>query len=295
MENNMTFAITKDGSAKITFLDSTIISETARKLHSLSVTASAVLGRSLTAASIMGAMAKGENDTLTLQIKGDGPIGNIVCASDASGNVRGYVTNPKADVPSVKTGKINVGGAVGKGSLIVIRDMCLKEPYTGSCELVSGEIAEDVTEYYAKSEQIPTVCALGVRVEPDEHISASGGFLMQLLPGYDENIVSELEANISKLLPVSEMIYSGFNAEKIIGLVFNGIEHTVTEKRSVIYKCTCSKDKYARAIKSLGENAIDEMISGQEPVEAVCSFCNTAYIFSVDELNKMKNANNLTK
>ena len=242
--SKITTALSKDGSARIIFADTTAINEERRIKDKLSVTCTAVYGRAMTAASIMGSMAKGENESLTLQIRGDGPCGSIVFVSDNKGNMRGYVENPEAELPSKAPGKIDVGGAVGHGSLIVIRDLGMSEPYSASCELVSGEIAEDITAYYAQSEQIPTVCALGVRVEQDRTCSACGGFIVQMLPGYDDTVVDRLEGNLAEIKSVSEMIYNGMSAQEIIAQVFKDIDFEITDEHEIEYRCTCSREKY---------------------------------------------------
>lgn len=283
MKNSyITTAITKDGSARIIFANTTKICEEKRISSDLSVTATAVLGRALTAASIMGSMGKTENETLTLQIRGDGPAGSVVCVSDSFGNVRGYIDNPNVELESRIPGKINVGGAVGAGSLIVMRDLGLKEPHTGMCELVSGEIAEDITSYFANSEQVPTVCALGVRVEPDYTCSAAGGYIMQLLPFYDEAVLDKIEENIKDIKSASTMIYENMSDEEIIGSVFKDIEFEITSTHEIEYRCNCSRERYYTALMSLSKDDIAELAENKEPVKAVCNFCNTEYVFETD-------------
>lgn len=286
MKNSyITTAITKDGSARLIFANTTKICEEKRLQDNLSVTATAVLGRALSAASIMGSMGKGEKETLTLQIRGDGPAGNVVCVSDQTGNVRGYIDNPDVELPSKAPGKIDVGGAVGEGNLIVIRDLGLKEPHTAMCELVSGEIAEDITSYYANSEQVPTVCALGVRVEPDYTCSAAGGYIMQLLPFYDEEVLNQIEENIKNIKSVSSMIYENMSDEEIIGSVFDKIDFEITSHHEIEYRCNCSRERYYTALMSLSKDDIKDLASKKEPIRAVCNFCKTEYVFETDGEN----------
>ena len=286
MKNSyITTAITKDGSARMIFANTTKICDERRIKDELSVTASAVFGRALTAAAIMGSMGKSEKESLTLQIRGDGPAGSVVCVSDYLGNVRGYIDNPGVELPSKKPGKIDVGGAVGEGSLIVMRDLGLKEPHTGMCELVSGEIAEDITSYYANSEQVPTVCALGVRVEPDYSVSAAGGYIMQLLPFYDEAVLEQIEENIKDIKSASTMIYENMTDEEIIGSVFKGIEFEIISNHEIEYKCNCSRERYYTALMSLSKEDIKDLAKKKEPIVAVCNFCKTEYVFESDGEN----------
>ncbi len=278
----ITTALSKDGNIRIIFADTTAINEERRIKDALSVTCTAVYGRAMTAASIMGSMSKNTNEKLTLQIRGNGPCGAIVFVSDSRGNVRGYIENPEAELPSKAAGKLDVGGAVGQGSLIVIRDLGMNEPYSASCELVSGEIAEDITSYYAQSEQIPTVCALGVRVETDRTCSACGGFIVQMLPGYDDNAVDKLEKNLAGIKSISKMIYEGMSAKDIIASVFKDIDFEITDEHGVEYKCVCSREKYYKALMSLDKNEIADMAKDKEPVCTVCRFCGAEYVFETD-------------
>lgn len=279
-------AITSDGSARIIFADTGEIVQRAIDIHSLTKTTAAALGRSLTAASIMGYTMKNEKSSLTLQIKGDGPIGTIVCVSDYKGNVRGYCDNPELDLAPNDKGKIDVSGAVGNGIVYVVKDLGLESPYVGQSEIISGEIAEDITNYYATSEQTPTVCALGVRVNRDMSCKSSGGFLMQLLPFADENIIPRIEENISKITSVSEYIADGLTGKDIIAKVFDGIEFEMFDDESISYKCTCSRERYKRAIMGLSQSDFEKLKEGEDPIEACCQFCGQKYVFDINELIK---------
>ncbi|MBE6687775.1 MAG: Hsp33 family molecular chaperone HslO [Ruminococcaceae bacterium] len=279
--------MTCDGSAMLIIANSTQIVKKAAEIHGLSHTMTAVLGRALTATSLMGSLLKDKEHSLTLQLKGDGPGGSVVCVSDYLGNVRGYVQNPSLDLPPNKFGKIDVGGAVGKGNLYIIKDLGLNEPYVGLSPIVSGEIAEDITEYYASSEQTPSVCALGVRVS-DEHICfAAGGFLLQLMPGADENVIVTLENNIKNLKSVSQLIADGLTGEEIGAKVLNGIDFDIFDTISVDYKCPCSREKYEGALLSLGITELEDLAKDPNGIETVCHFCNGKYNFASEEIKAM--------
>lgn len=283
----ITRAITADGSARMILTDTTETVQKAADIHSTSKTATAALGRSLTAASLMGSLLKDKDNTLTLQINGGGPIGRIVCVSDYKGNVRGYVDNPAVELLPNAKGKLDVGGAVGNsGGLTVIRDMGMGEPYVGSCPLVSGEIAEDITQYFATSEQIPTVCALGVRVDQERKVLSAGGFLVQLLPGADDSVISAIEKNMTAISSVSVMLQNGMSAEEIIGTVFDGVDYELFDEFDTDYVCTCSRERYLAAIAGLSAGDIKELTEEDKPVEAVCHFCNKKYTFTSAEVLK---------
>jgi len=277
-------AITDDGSARVFFIDSTAIVRRACEIHNTSKTMTAVLGRALSAASLMGSLLKDRDNSLTLQFKGNGPAGLIVCVSDYMGNVRGYAENPQAELPPNAIGKLDVGGAVGRGTMYVIKDLGLNEPYIGVSPLVSGEIAEDVTEYFASSEQTPTVCALGVRVDQENMCFAAGGYLLQLMPGAEEAIIGKLETNIGMMNSVSQLIADGKTGEEIIGAVFAGIEYTMFDEFDAEYRCTCERDKYKRALVSLGEDDMQELADAGEDIETSCRFCGTKYVFTLEEI-----------
>ncbi len=276
-------AITTDGSARIFFTDSTDVVRTATEIHKTSKTMTAVLGRALTAASLMGSLLKDKDNSLTLQFKGDGPAGSIVCVSDYSGNVRGYADNPDVELPPNKMGKLDVGGAVGRGSMYVIKDMGMSDPYVGVSQIVTGEIGDDVTEYFATSEQTPSVCALGVRVDTEKNCIAAGGFLIQLLPGADPDIIPTLEKNISDMKSVSYLIKEGKTGEEIIAEAFRGIDYEMFDEFDTEYRCTCSRERYLTALAGLSDADMEDLRDGR-PIEAVCHFCGEKYEFDLDEI-----------
>ena len=256
----------------------------ASKIHDCYPVTAAALGRLLSAASMMGTMLKSDKDTLTLQINGKGPAGAVVAVTDSSGNVRGYVANPHVELPLKSNGKLDVGGAVGlDGALTVIKDMGLKEPYIGQIPIVTGEIAEDLTSYFAISDQTPTAVGLGVLAET-EGVTAAGGFIIQVMPGADDTAISGIENSISGLKPVTEMIRHGMTPEEIISQVMNGIEYTIYETREVEYRCNCSRERIERALISIGEKELHDMIEEQGHAEVVCHFCNEKYMFNKEEL-----------
>lgn len=274
--------VTRDGSARLIFADTTSVMRYRSGLEAMSDTAMAVMGRVLTAASIMGSMGKTTEEKLTLQVRGDGPAGNVTAVSDSWGNVRVCMDEPEVTLPNREDGKIDVGGAVGSGSLIVMKDLGLKEPYTAVCELVSGEIAEDVTSYYARSEQTPTVCALGVRIEPDMTISVSAGFMLQLLPFYDEGIIDLIEKNLKDLPSVTDMVHSGMDDTAVFDRVLKDIPYDPLECHDIEYRCNCSRERYYTALMSLGEEEVRSLAKKGEPIETICSFCRKKYVFETD-------------
>lgn len=287
MNSKITRFITKDGSARLIFGDTTEIVNIAHKIHNTTPTASATLGRALTAASLMGSLMKNETDSLTLQIRGDGEAGLITCVSDYMGNVRGYMENPSVDLPLKADGKLDVGGAVGKGLICVIRDVGTKEPYVGMSELVSGEIAEDLTSYFYNSEQTPSACALGVLVDRDYSCLTAGGFILQLLPGADEDIVSQLEKNMLQVTSVTNLMKAGKTASDFADIVFNGIDYEEFDTIDILYKCNCSKEKYSKGLFSLGKDELTSLLDGDLPVKTSCMFCNSEYLFSEDEIKEL--------
>ena len=284
----ITRAMTSDGSARIICADTTAIVQKAFEVHKTAKTTTAALGRALTVTSLMGSLLKDKTDTLSLQIKGDGPAGTILCVSNYRGDVRGYAENPDAELPPNEHGKLDVGGAVGQGTLCIIRDFGSGEPYVGISQLVSGEIAEDISEYYVTSEQTPTVCALGVRANTDNSCKAAGGFLLQLLPGADESIIPVLEKNIASLGSVSKLLEVGRTPEEIIAMVLEGIDYDLFDSYEIEYLCTCNRDKYMRALISLNQADMDELAESGEPIETECRFCHTKYSFDIDEILKAR-------
>ncbi|MDK2804274.1 MAG: molecular chaperone Hsp33 [Peptostreptococcaceae bacterium] len=275
----------KNHGIRIFAADTTSMVEEARRLHNTSPVASAALGRALTASSIMGIMMKGDNDKLTLSINGKGPLGTIVCVADSKGTVKGYVSNPLVDIPSRADGKLDVGSAVGINGLVtIIKDMGMKEPYTGQYPLVNGEIAEDLTAYYAYSEQQPSAIALGVLVDVDYSIKAAGGFIVQLMPEAEEKDIDILEKNLSQITSVSHLIDDGKTPEDLINLVLKDLEPMIYEKIPVSYKCDCSRERIEKALISIGKKDLDEIIKEDKHAEISCHFCNTVYHFNEAEL-----------
>ena len=272
--------ISENGGAVLSILDSTEIVAQMEAYHHPSAVVSAALGRLLTGAVLMAATLKSEEDSITLRVKGDGPAGLLLAVADGKGNVKGYVENPVVELPLREDGKLDVGGAVGhNGTLTVIKDIGLKEPYVGQIPLVSGEIAEDITSYYATSEQTPSVCALGVLVNPDLTIRKAGGYLLQLLPGATEQEIDQLEQNIGKMKSVTSILDGGGTEEEIMNQVLDGFSPNVLDESQVQYHCDCSRKRVERAYMSLGQDELRKIASEQETVELKCQFCNRAYVF----------------
>lgn len=288
MEYNFIKAISKNKLVRVYVIDSTQIVEQARAYHDTTPVCSAALGRVLTAASLMGSTLKAQNESMTLQFKGDGPAGTIITVSDYMGNVRGYIANPDVDLPLNDIGKLDVSGAVGKNGYInVIKDLGLREPYVSQISIVSGEIAEDISNYYVVSEQTPTVCALGVLVDTDWSIKAAGGYIIQLMPGADEEIIKTIEGQLLTIYPISKMIDEKFTLEEILFELLGPLEYEIVEKSNKAYECKCSRERMERAIISLGKEEIVKMIDENEPVDISCQFCNKTYHFDLSELKEM--------
>ena len=288
MKDYIVRAMTADGFVKAMAISSTHLVERARNIHKTTPTATAALGRVLTAASMMGNLQKVENGALTLQVKGNGPLGTILATSDAVGNVRGYVHNPSITLLEKYAGKLDVGAAVGTdGMLTVIRDLQMKEPYIGSVALVSGEIADDVTAYFAQSEQTPTACALGVLVDTDQSVKVAGGYLIQLLPGAPEEVISRLEQGIAKAGGVTPMLSDGLTPEDILHRVMADFELEFLETTEVCYKCYCSRERVASTLITVGKKDLQEMIDEGKPITIECQFCDTKYQFTPDELREL--------
>lgn len=281
-------AMTKDGFVKAAAITSAGIVERARCIHKTTPTATAALGRVLTAASMMGNMQKVENGALTLQIKGGGPLGTILATSDAEGNVRGYVQNPGITLLEKYAGKLDVGAAVGTdGMLTVIRDLQMKEPYIGSIKLVSGEIAEDVTAYFAQSEQIPTACALGVLVAENHRVRAAGGYLLQLLPGAPDDTIDRLEAGIREAGPVTPLLDAGITPEELLRRVMPGCELEIFEREPVEYRCYCSRERVTSMLIAIGRKDLQEIVDEGKPIQIECQFCDTVYTFTPEEIAEL--------
>lgn len=280
--------MSKDGFVKCVAIRSTETVRRGAEIQGTTPNATAAFGRALTAASMMGNMQKVENGSMTLQIKGGGPIGTIVCVSDAVGNVRGYVTEPKVPLVEKYPGKLDVGATVGTdGTLTVIRDLQMKEPYIGSVALASGEIADDVTAYFAQSEQTPTACALGVLVDRDKSVKVAGGYLFQLLPDAPEATISALEQGIQKAGAVTPMLDKGMSPEEILQTVCGDLGVDILEKQEVSYKCYCSRERVSAALLSLGRGELEEIIAEDKAFPVECQFCDTVYTFTPEDIREM--------
>lgn len=278
-------AISADGSAFAEVLDAKDIVSEVERIHKTSAVVTAGLGRLTIAASLIGYMLKGENDNVTLRVEGGGPAGQLTAVSDSSGNVKSTVANPVVELPLNSMGKLDVGGAVGTdGTLSVVKDIGLKEPYVGVIPLVSGEIAEDIANYYAASEQIPTVCSLGVLVNPDLTVKAAGGFLIQLLPFADEKCIDIIEANIKKVRPISAMLDEGITPEEIANMLLDGLDPDPLDTASPVYKCDCSRERTERVLISIGKKELEKLADEGNDATVSCDFCGKQYVFTPDEL-----------
>ena len=282
-------AIAASGSIKAVAVTTRDLTEQARNIHKTLPTATAALGRTLAAASMMGNALKKENASLTLQIKGGGPLGTLLAVSGHTGCVRGYVQNPQVDLPLRADGKLDVGGAVGSnGSLTVIKDLGMKEPYTGSVGLLGGEIAEDLAAYFVESEQIPTACALGVLVDRDQSVKAAGGYIVQLLPGADETVVSAVERGVARLGAVSARLDAGTDPLGLLREVLGEFDLEVLETSPIEYRCYCTRERVSRALISLGRAELDALIKEQGGAELTCQFCDEVYRFNAQELGALR-------
>ncbi len=285
---NMVRAISADGSVMACAVNSTQMVAQMEQIHKTSAVVTAALGRLQTAASMMGVQLKGYDDSITLRIHGGGPAGSMIAVSDSQGNVKSYVENPVVEIPLNSYGKLDVSGAVGKdGLLSVIKDMGLKEPYVGQVPIISGEIAEDITQYYAVSEQTPTICGLGVLVNPDLTVKSAGGYLVQLLPFADEKCIDVLEANLKKMPAVSSMYADGMTPAEVVKKLLDGLEPDILDEFETAYRCDCSKERVERALISIGREELLKMKQEQEEVEVSCHFCNRKYHFSKDDIQKL--------
>ena len=261
--------------------------EEMRRVHNTSPVASAALGRLLTGGAMMGAMMKGEDDLLTLQVKGDGPIGGMTVTADANGNVKGYANETQVILPASPAGKLDVGAAVGKGILRVVKDMGLKEPYVGQTILQTGEIAEDLTYYFAVSEQTPSSVGLGVLMEKNNTVKQAGGFILQLMPYAEETVIARLEDNLRRFSSVTAALEAGDVPEQMLETLLDGLDAEIGETMDVQYRCDCSRKRVERAMISLGKKEIEEMIAEGKEIEAGCQFCNKKYKFTVEEHGKL--------
>ena len=280
--------ITSDVAVMATALDSTDIVNTAEKYHKTSAVMTAALGRLLTATSIMGNMMKGKDDTITVKINGGGPAGALVAVADSNGDVRGYVGDTNVEIPLKENGKLDVGGAVGtNGLLYVIKDIGLKEPYSGSVPRFSGEIAEDITAYYAISEQIPTVCSLGVLVAPDLSVKNAGGIIIQLLPGADDGTIDKLEENLKHIRPITTMMDEGMSVKDILFEMLSGFETEVLYEQETFYSCPCSRERTRKMISGISDDELSAMAKEMPEIKVECHFCDKKYVFSPDEIRSI--------
>ena len=287
MSDTLLRAIARDAGIQISAAVTTGLVERARQIHNTTPVATAALGRTLTATAIMGSQLKVEDGSVTVQVKGNGPLGAIVCVGDADGYVRGYLQNPAADLPLRADGKLAVGAGVGRGYLMVIKDIGLKDPITGTVALVNGEIAEDLTRYFAESEQIPSACALGVLVDTDCTVKCAGGWLVQLMPGVKDADIDRLEANLAKLEPMTTMLDKGMTLEEIVQAVLDGFAVDFLQTDEIGYRCACSREKVERALISMGKTELGKMADEQENSEVTCQFCDKIYTFSREELREL--------
>ena len=288
MADRIVRAISTDGMVQAAAICSRDLTERARQIHKTLPVATAALGRTLAAASMMGNALKSDGASLTLQFKGGGPLGTVLAVSDNEGNVRGYVTNPHVDIPLRKDGKLDVGTAVGhEGTLTVIKDLHMKEPYVGTIDLLGGEIAEDVAGYFVESEQIPTACALGVLVDRDQSVKAAGGYLIQLMPGAAEDTIAKVEGGIMAAGAVSAILEKNDDPEAMLRTVMSDFDLKILETCPVSYKCYCSRERVERALISLGRDELEQMLSEQGGCQLTCQFCDAVYEFTAEDIQRL--------
>ena len=288
MSDCLVRAMTRDGFVKITAVNTTEITRRAREIHQTTAVATAALGRVLAATSMIGNMQKNDQGSVTMTIKGGGPLGTLLATADPDGNVRGYVENPQVELMEKYQGKLDVGAAVGStGTLTLIRDLHMKEPYVGTVELIGGEIAEDVAAYYVESEQVPTVCALGVLLNRDQTVDVSGGYLLQLLPGAPDKLIDELESAVMAAGNVSNLLKAGATPEDIIRIVLVGMDVEILETTPISYKCYCSRERVEKTIISLGAKEMQSIIDDGEDIHVDCQFCDTIYTFTPGEIQTL--------
>lgn len=280
-------AITRDAAIQITAVRTTDLVERARNIHKTLPVATAALGRVLTVTSMMGNKLKAENGSVTVQIRGNGPLGTIVSVGEPDGFVRGYLQNPAVDLPLRPDGKLDVGAAVGDGFLVVAKDLGLRDPVTGTTVLVNGEIAEDMTRYFAESEQVPSACALGVLVNPDQSVRHAGGYLVQLMPGAQDADIDRLEQNITKAGAMTTMLDGGMTLHDVVNAVLDGFEVEFFEEIEIGYRCNCNHSKVTRALISLGEVELQNLMAEDKPAEITCQFCDKVYTFSKEEIGTL--------
>jgi len=288
MADRIVRAISTDGMVQAAAIYSRDLTERARQVHKTLPVATAALGRTLAVASIMGNALKSDGASLTLQFKGGGPLGTVLAVSDNEGNVRGYVTNPHVDIPLRKDGKLDVGTAVGhEGTLTVIKDLHMKEPYVGTIDLLGGEIAEDVAGYFVESEQIPTACALGVLVDRDQSVKAAGGYLIQLMPGAAEDTIAKVEGGIMAAGAVSAILEKNDDPEAMLRTVMSDFDLKILETCPVEYRCYCSRERVERALISLGRTELEQMLSEQGGCQLTCQFCDAVYEFTAEDIQRL--------
>ena len=281
-------AVAADKQIRAFAITSREMAETARQHHNTSPVATAALGRLLTGGAMMGVMMKGEKDMLTLMMKGDGPINGVTVTADSKGNVKGYVGNPNVLIPANYAGKLDVGAAIGYGTLTVIKDMGLKEPYVSQVPLGTSEVAEDLTYYFASSEQVPSAVGLGVLMSKDNTVKQAGGFIVQLMPFADEEVINKLEERVNNISSVTEMLEKGMTPEDILKEVMGDMDVEFTDKIETGFVCNCGKEKIAKALAGISKKDMDEIINDGKEIEVKCDFCNTTYKFSVEELQTLR-------
>ena len=288
MSDQLVRAISKDGFVKAVAVSTRELTERARQIHKTLPVATAALGRTLAACSMLGNALKGDGASVTLQIKGGGPLGTVLAVSDNQGNVRGYVTNPQVDLPLREDGKLDVGSAVGReGTITVIKDLHMKEPYVGTIDLLGGEIAEDVAGYFVESEQIPTACALGVLVDRDQSVKAAGGYLIQLMPGAAEDTIAKVEGGIMAAGAVSAILEKNDDPEAMLRTVMSDFDLKILETCPVEYRCYCSRERVERALISLGRTELEQMLSEQGGCQLTCQFCDAVYEFTAEDIQRL--------
>lgn len=288
MTDQIVRVLAKDAPVKASAITAKVLVERARQIHKTLPVATAALGRSLMACSLLGNQLKEEEGSVTLRIKGGGPLGTVTAVSDSGGNVRGYVQNPEVDLPLKGPAKLDVGSAVGReGTLTIIKDLRMKEPYVGTVPLVSGEIAEDVTAYLAESEQIPSACALGVLVDTDQSVLCAGGYLIQLLPGADDAVISAVERGVAAVGPVTEALRGGMTALELLRQVLKDFELEILAEEPVEYRCYCSRDRVTAALVSMGREELAGLIEEQGGAELTCQFCDKVYDYGREELTAL--------
>ena len=285
MNDQLVRAMTKDGFVKAVAVTTKTLTERARQIHKTLPTATAALGRLLAAASMMGNMQKVDDGSITLQVKGGGPLGTLLAVSDAEGNVRGWVEHPQISLLEKYRGKLDVGAAVGSdGTLTVIRDLRMKDPYIGSVQLVSGEIAEDITQYFAQSEQTPTACALGVLIDTDQSVRAAGGYLVQLLPGAPDDVIDRLEAGVQAAGAATAMLDGGLDAAGMLQKVLSGFEVEILETQPIEYRCYCTRRRVESTLISLGKGELEQVVRNGETLHVDCQFCDQVYDFTPQDV-----------